>query len=84
MEAAPVGTYVNGDNIALMNNLLSGNAVDYHIIDGNAGAGRKTAVAKERRSRSLGYDVVMNCLVDGMGSSHRDESCHQQQLWLLR
>ena len=67
MEAVPVSANVNGDDVALLDDLLSGNAVDHHVINGNAGAGRKTAVAKERRSRSLGYDVVMNCLVDGMG-----------------
>ena len=71
VEAAPISANINGDDIALLNDLLSGNAVDHHVVNGNAGAGGETAVTKERRSRSLGYDIVMNCLVDGMGRHTR-------------
>ena len=67
MKSSHVSSHVHAHDVAFLQHPFAGNAVDHHVINGNAGAGRKTAVAKERRSRSLGYDVVMNCLVNGMG-----------------
>ena len=61
------GSHVDGDDVSVSHDALSGNAVDDLVVHGNARALREAAVAEKCRRGSTGQDELMDLFVDLFG-----------------
>ena len=61
------GSHVDGNDVSVAHDALSGNAVDDLVVHGNARALREAAVAEKCRRGSTGQDELMDLFVDLFG-----------------
>ena len=59
--------HINGDNIALLEDISAGNAVDHYLVDGNARACREAVKLQKGRFRPLADNKVVNGSVYRLG-----------------
>ncbi len=64
MEAVQLGAAVDGDDVALLEDVLGGDAVHHLVVDGGAEGAREAVVALEAGRGALLADVGLGDLVE--------------------
>ena len=67
METVQAGAYVHTDDVALLQLPVVRDAVDDHVVDGNAGRAGKPVVIEERRPGAVSLDELSHGGVDLQG-----------------
>ena len=63
-ESSPRCAHIDRHDVAFLQDPFSGNPVDDHFVDGDAGAGGESSEPEKGRNGSLRHDKIVNCSVD--------------------